>query len=385
VESGSAPPDPPVLDRPALRRVVRGVLGSAAAEPLDWSLEPVDYPVVWQGSHVHRVRGTATDAGRTRPWRAVLKVLRRPVGGGDGLWQPGLTPEGYSYWRREADLYRDGVLDRTWGDFRPPLCYGVDEPDPDTVHLWLEEVEETVGHDWPLARHALAARHLGQFNGRYLVREPVLRHPSFGRGYRLSPDAERRTEEDLASERWQHPAVRAVFPPAAVARIRRVWAARSVLLRALERAPTVFVHRDAFRNNLIACRDRTVAVDWALAGPGHLGEDLYKMVKNDAEFVRAPAPAKEMDAACFGGYLDGLCDAGWTGDPRVARLGYAATTLFQTPYRLLLHYLVDPDGPADAEREGRRPADEVVASVADMGYLLLALAEEAIVLAERAP
>ncbi|HEY3081980.1 MAG TPA: hypothetical protein VGM69_18980 [Chloroflexota bacterium] len=97
MESDSAPGDRPVLDPPSLRRVVRRVLGSAAAEPLDWSLERVDYPVVWQGSHVHRLRGTATDAGRARPWRAVLKVLRRPVGRGDGLWQPGLTPEGYSY------------------------------------------------------------------------------------------------------------------------------------------------------------------------------------------------------------------------------------------------------------------------------------------------
>jgi hypothetical protein len=47
VESDSAPADRPILDRPSLRRVVRRVLGSAAAEPLDWSLERVDYPVVW--------------------------------------------------------------------------------------------------------------------------------------------------------------------------------------------------------------------------------------------------------------------------------------------------------------------------------------------------
>jgi len=31
--------------------------------------------------------------------------------------------------------------------------------------------------DWPLERYGLAARHLGQFNGRYLTGTPLPQHP----------------------------------------------------------------------------------------------------------------------------------------------------------------------------------------------------------------
>ena len=375
---------PAAPDREALRPVVRRLLGSATAEALEWTVEPLEYQVVWWGSDVYRLRGTAADHGAVVPWRLILKALRRPAGRSrDGRWPASLDPGEYSYWRREADLFRDGVLDTVRGDFAAPLCYGVDEPEDGVVWIWLEEVEESVGVDWPLARHALAARHVGQFNGRYLVGEPLPEHPSFGCGYGMRPDARERQLADFASERWQQPAIRAVFPPETVERMRRIWARHDVLVDAVERAPRVFVHRDAFRNNLIARGDQTVAVDWALAGQGHLGEDLYKLVINDLGFLRSRSPAREFEAAAFDGYLAGLRDAGWRGDARIARLGYAATALHHVPYGHLMRPLSSPEGMEYAVRTYRRPAEELVAAMSDLAYMLIGLAEEALDLAEQ--
>jgi hypothetical protein len=38
-----------------------------------------------------------------------------------------------------------------------------------------------------------------------------------------------------------------------------------------------------------------------------------------------------MDRLCFEGYLQGLREAGWNGDPRVVRTGYAITLMLRYP------------------------------------------------------
>jgi aminoglycoside phosphotransferase (APT) family kinase protein len=149
------------------------------------------------------------------------------------------------------------------------------------------------------------------------------------------------------------------------------------VLGVYDRLPRVFVHRDAFRNNLLARGDRTVAVDWALAGPGHLGEDLYKMVNITLMFQRSPCRARELDAAAFEGYLAGLRGAGWTGDARLARLGYAATSLLHTPSPPLMGLLRNPDWLRGWAEHVGRPADEVGAVLTDMLLFNLDLADEA--------
>ena len=51
------------------------------------------------------------------------------------------------------------------------------------IWIWLEEVADTVGAPWPLARYGLAARHLGGFNGAYLVGRPVPAYPWLSRNW----------------------------------------------------------------------------------------------------------------------------------------------------------------------------------------------------------
>ena len=86
---------------------------------------------------------------------------------------------------------------------------------------------------------------------------------------------------------------------------------------------------DAFSRNLFSRRgvdsDQTVAIDWAFVGRGAVGEEIEPLVCRSLGFYDvALTQAQELDGVVFAGYLDGLRDAGWQGDPRQVRLGYTA-------------------------------------------------------------
>jgi hypothetical protein len=91
------------------------------------------------------------------------------------------------------------------------------------------------------------------------------------------------------------------------------------------------VHQDAHHRNLIARagtagRPEIVAIDWAWTGVAAVGADAAPLAFGDVVWGNGVSvddlPA--LDAHVFDGYLGGLRDAGWRGDARLARLGYAA-------------------------------------------------------------
>jgi hypothetical protein len=88
-------------------------------------------------------------------------------------------------------------------------------------------------------------------------------------------------------------------------------------------------HLDAYSRNLLARRtpageEETVAIDWAFVGIAPLGVESGTLVAASLLFgdVRGE-DASAFDEHVFQGYLDGLREAGWPGDWRLARLGHA--------------------------------------------------------------
>ena len=64
-------------------------------------------------------------------------------------------------------------------------------------------------------------------------------------------------------------------------------------------------------------------LDWALAGSGAIGEDLVSLVAVSLYYEGyRPDYAEELDALVFANYVEGLRQAGWTGEERLARIGY---------------------------------------------------------------
>src|SRR5439155_4390297 len=122
-----------------------------------------------------------------------------------------------------------------------------------------------------------------------------------------------------------------VYPNEVAEQIFQIWDERELLLDALTRLPPqTFCHRDAFRRNLFARRTQTVAVDWAYSGIGAVGEEIAPLVWGSLGFRDVPIEqAQELEALVFNSYLDGLRDAGWNGDARLVRFGYAAASVLR--------------------------------------------------------
>jgi hypothetical protein len=81
-------------------------------------------------------------------------------------------------------------------------------------------------------------------------------------------------------------------------------------------------------------QEETVAVDWALAGIGPVGEELAQIAIGALDNVEA-AEARDVDQVVFAGYLDGLRDSGWRGEAHSARFGYVASAALRIGLWLL--------------------------------------------------
>ena len=305
-----------------LRKLVPETLGEPRAAPGEWEMVSLkgSFGALDVARSAFNIRGMASVGGAERPWSLVLKVLRPAAGPDD--------PTLAGYWKREMLLYSSGLLDDLPAGLRAPRCYGYDEPMDGVVWLWLEHVQEDGERVWPLARWALAARHLGRFNGAYLAGRPLPRAPWL-RGRRLRTTLERHPSlvAQIAAAP-DNPELRRWWPPQVVAAILRLWEERDTFCEALERLPQTFCHGDAIRRNLLARRggpEETVAIDWEFAGHYAVGEEVGQTLSVASAFYDIePADLPAMDEALFANYLDGLREAGWCGNPTQVRFAYAA-------------------------------------------------------------
>ena len=384
------------VDRATLTPIVRWALQRDGAVVDEWRVEPLYVPgAVFNPSNggVYRLAGSASDGGVPVAWSLVVKVLRSPAGTvlPDGQV---VTPEQaenmtlFAYWQREALAYASGLLDDQPDGLAAPRLYGsTDWPGP-SVWLWLEEVADTDGGAWPLARYGLAARHFGAFNGAYLAGRPLPDAPWLCQGWLRSCIDTVIIQLIAYMEQtgaWDQPVIRRACPPSLSDRLRRLWDEREAFLAALDQLPQVLCHLDAFRSNLMARRvdgrDETVALDWAFVGPAAVGEEVSALVA--ASLLRgavAIGEAGPLDEACFTGYLEGLRAAGWQGDPRAVRLGYTASVALRYSFMTLfdiVRTLMDEGHAAALEREEGLPFADIVAGRIALASFLLDRADEA--------
>lgn len=368
-----------------LMPIVAQALGKSAVTLVEWRAQPLAAggSQIVGGLGIHRVTGVAHTDDDLQPWSLIVKVLR----GGAALASN--DPGAWNYWQREALAYQSGLLAQLPGGIAAPRCYAVQEQTDGSVWLWLEEIQSVPGA-WPLARHGVAARHLGQFNGAYLAGHPLpAAQPwmTWGRTRQwvefTSPYVER-------SSQWAAtPVGRRWFGHNSFARMQRLWAQVEHLLQAFEHLPVCYCHHDAFCRNLLhrANQDgspETIAIDWALTGFGRIGEEIGVTIAVALEFLDVtPGQALELDRTVFAGYMDGLHDVGWRGDWRLARLGCTANALMVTGLMwnlFCLELLQQPAGSALVTGMMQRPVDEIIAHYAELLPFLFDLGDEALTL-----
>lgn len=307
-----------VSDRAAtLPLVARAALADAGAQIVSWEQIPLGWVAIAATTgEITRYRGVTAD-GRT--WSAILKVLRRPDGS--------RTHD----WRREADIYASGLLERLPPGIVAPLVYRIDASDGE-VSLWLEDVIET-DPVWPLERYAVAARDLGRFNGAYTAGAPipdVVALPEDWLASWVAGRAARATTILADPSVMGHELVRRVASRDTVARIGSFYARVPELITALDTLPRTLSHLDAWRANLMA-RDRggttqTVAIDWSVLGRAPVGQEIAVFVTGARVWLSLPpAEADAIGELAFSSYVGGLRDAGWSADEGQVRFAYTAS------------------------------------------------------------
>jgi hypothetical protein len=187
------------------------------------------------------------------------------------------------------------------------------------------------------------------------------------------------------ADAWEHPLVRRAFPESALDQVLRVWADRAKFLDGLDRLPHTFCHRDAFRSNLLWRRDgdgqeRIVAIDWAYTGNGPVGEDVAPLIAAAPAGDGAELAPWTLDAPMFNSYLQGLSEAGWRGEARSVRFGFAASAALRYLFMTVVEMLGDVRDQArhaSIEQRRGRSIEQVVQQYAALVHFLLGLADEA--------
>jgi hypothetical protein len=385
---GPEQPERPItLDTESLTPIVRWALADERAVVTAWSVAPIGYAAFDpEQRRLFRVSGEARPGDTTRRWSTVLKVLHLPAGTDSATLNPYDNDP-----RREQLFYASGLPAAMTGLVAPRLFGSGVRPDG-SVWLWLEDVADEGGRDWPLARYALAARALGRFNGAFAGRVPD--DAWLGRG-RWGPRAATRPVFQAAGASivndavWEHPELRRVFPPGTRQRVQRAWAEHDRFWAATQRLPQTLCHHDAFRDNLfIRSADHgepdVVAIDWAMVGRGCLGADLAPLLCASVAHFAFPADrARELAATAFDAYLDGLREADWRGDPAAVRLGFLASLAPWVTVSSGLRYFVDDDLALRVQQLHGKSLPELRETWSTLTLVLLELLDEARLRADR--
>ena len=180
-----------------------------------------------------------------------------------------------------------------------------------------------------------------------------------------------------------------VYPKVSIDQIQIHMAQLERMLIALGRLPVCFCHHDAFKNNLIDHvrsdgQHETVAIDWAITGFGRIGEEIGVTTNVSLDFLCVPSSdARLLDEAVFTGYLNGLRDAGWQSDPRLARLGYTIciSCMAGLGYRMsMLYILQEPGFAAFWQASVGHSLEEILDAWAQLMPFYLECGEEALAL-----
>jgi len=284
------------------------------------------------------LRHNAGNAATGGSWRvrgpagsAVLKLARPPAAGtGIAAWRTSDDPAHYNYWQREALAYAGG-LTRAYADagITAPDLLATARRDDGQVEVWLSDVPGPDATSWSPDRFGEFARRLGMAQAGYVDRLPDV--PYLSRGWlgqylRHGPAV----MTVLPAAGWDHPVAR-VWPEPVRERLAALWRDPGAALARALTAPRTLCHLDVWPTNMIGADavgsggadapDATAAMtllDWAFVGEGGLGEDPANLIVDAVTGGLIPMAAlPDIRDAVTDGYLAGLAEGGWHGDPAV--------------------------------------------------------------------
>jgi len=307
------------IPKAKLTEIARATLGDPSIELRSWSREPVHGGSggAKGGTAIHRFSGlTACD----KTWSIILKVLYR---------RPEENQRSPYYWKREYEVYRSGMLDALPPDsFATPKIYALEDFD-EYCWIWMEDIVD-VKSEWTLDDYHSIAKRLGSLSGAYLTGQMLPDYEWLSHAWHCAIVPGLAESFHKLECYLENPLASRTLPLEAKARIQAIWRERAIFIQALSALPTTLCHIDAFRRNILHRQQDVVLIDWAVAGQAALGEELVALVAVSAYHEGLSyAECPQLDRVVFTGYLDGLAEAGWRGDARLARLGYTCAMVLR--------------------------------------------------------
>lgn len=298
-----------------LTEVVRQDQRNPTFEITRWTVQRLSDKGIINPDGLWLFSGEGSDGRQSQRWSVVLKILERP--------EQEAPPGDRRFWKRELFFVQSGLMERLPGPVKIPRFYRVEET-PDGGRIWQEHLVNQRPDPWSLDDYAFAAYQLGLWNGACACRVPLPDEPWLTRRHYQSWYSKANPEQDfqfMLNQKYIFGDLRDRYD--------RLWSEREMFYSVWETLPQAFSHFDSQRRNLFIRKgsdqqDELVLVDWAVCGLGPLGAELFALVGMSAAlFEWSPSELAELDRAAFGSYLQGLEEAGWSGDTNMIRLAYA--------------------------------------------------------------
>ena len=217
--------------------------------------------------------------------------------------------------------------------------------------------DSSYGGVWTLDRYAHTARHLGRLNGFFGSSRPLPAFPWLG------DNLTRQWIDSIIAWRtfpWDHPRVVERYLTPENNPLRRMLLEIERFQAKLDLLPRALCHGDTYPSNFMSRRatdgqEQTVALDWALAGIGPVGDDLGQFVLGACMNLQ-DARRADVDKALFASYLDGLRECDCRVDPQWVRFSFTASAALRIGlFQLMLLGEDIKQGEAVAEEAVQHP------------------------------
>ncbi|MEZ4670652.1 MAG: phosphotransferase [Anaerolineae bacterium] len=366
------------VDDVILTPVVRRAIDRPDATILTWRYQTVSggFGGGLGGTFIYRFDGEVRFGMENRHWSVILKIIHARTG--EAL-------NSTHYWKREFEIYQSGWLDDLPGRFRAVKIYETTEYPGEACWVWMEDVRSDLKQPWPNEHYGVAARHLGQFNGTYLMGRPIPEADWLGTAWlrNIAQTAEQHVPR--IQNMLRDPELLPFLPSNAEELFNRLWDERERFLNALDQLPQTFCHQDPVARNLFVLRAAdgnydTIAIDWAFVGRAAVGMDIAVPLVIGLGFIEIDAAdALELKTMMYSSYLEGLRDTGWDGDPRNVQLGFVASAVGKYIEVLMLssQFMTDPNMLAVFEQTFGHPTSKIRKQFGETFRFVFGAAEEA--------
>jgi Phosphotransferase enzyme family len=322
------------IDDATWQRLVGALLCSENAEIISRHNDEI-FVGVGAGNHLYRVTGSAA-TGRRGPvdWTVVIKMLSVDESDFQSI---STSQTSWDYWKREWHVYQSAWQQHLAGPLQAPRCIAagetLTETDEELAWIAMEDLHALDHRPWRAAHFRDVARHLGIFNGEYLVDEPLPTDPWLSRDWLQGWTEQAGPVMELLPTAADHPVAGQVFTRDMIEDLIQLWDQRQKLYEALDQLPRTLCHNDLFPRNLFVSGidhpDLSVAIDWAFCGPAPVGQELTPLVAATEIFMESrPERWEDLERDCLDGYAEGLRQAGWDATDEVL-VGYLLSTVLR--------------------------------------------------------